>query len=432
VKEQSFLDYALTRQLFSGAPVDSRATASQLYIILDRFISDSRARGHTNDWLRHHVRVIEHFGHWLKHRRIPWRCLSTLHVQKFLFFHLPRCRCKDRGRWKKHVETSLRKCRPALRRFVEFMRRQHQIKETAEKIPNGPIDRLIAQYDRHMEQVCGFSVQTRCSRRSCARKFLEWRLGRRGLTLKMRVQNVPRFLLSKARRLSPKAMRALVSDLRSFLRFLEFSGHVRPGLVGFVPQPVPAPPPPLPKALERKQLRKFLASFRRNDPRGRRDYAMFLCWAHLALRPQEVVGLTLDDVDWRAMTVRLTQTKQRRERLLPLPDVVAKALLSYLKNGRPATQSRMLFVRDLAPFDQALTAGYVRRLARRAFARCQIDARPYVLRHTWATHAHRRGAGLKLIADVLGHRSLDSTIRYAQVNLEELRQVALPWPKINQ
>ena len=134
--------------------------------------------------------------------------------------------------------------------------------------------------------------------------------------------------------------------------------------------------------------------------------------------------------NWRAMTVRVVHSKQKRERLLPLPAVVAKALVSYLKNGRPATESRVLFVRDLAPFDQMLTVDHVCRLARRVFARYQIDAHPYNLRHTWATHAHRQGAGLKLIADVLGHHCLDSTMRYALVNLEQLRQVALPWPKI--
>jgi site-specific recombinase XerD len=152
----------------------------------------------------------------------------------------------------------------------------------------------------------------------------------------------------------------------------------------------------------------------------------------LALRGQEVVNLTLDDLDWRAMTVRLRQTKQQRERLLPLPDAVAKAIVSYLKHGRPRTPSRALFVHHLAPVGQPLSAQFVRGLVRRAFARCRIKASgSYILRHTWATWAHRRGAGLKLIADVLGHRSLQSTQRYAHVNLEELRQVALPWPKIS-
>lgn len=238
-------------------------------------------------------------------------------------------------------------------------------------------------------------------------------------------------MLSRARQLGPTGIRALVVSLRSLLRFLEFSGRLRPGLVGLVPQPVAALPPPPPQILEPKQWRQFLNGFPRSTPKGRRDYAIVLCLAELALRSQEVVGLTLDDVDWRTMTVRLAQTKQQRQRLLPLPGNVAKAILSYLKHGRPSTTSRALFVHHLPPVGQPLTAQTVRVLVRRGFARCGIPASgSYILRHTWATWAHRRGAGLKLIADVLGHRSLGSTTRYAHVNLEELRQAALPWPRI--
>jgi integrase len=248
---------------------------------------------------------------------------------------------------------------------------------------------------------------------------------------RLHTQQVSNFVFSRARQLGPTGIRALVVHLRSFLRFLEFSGRLRSGLSGSVPQPVPPLPPPPPNTLEPKQWRKFLNSFVRATPTGRRDYAIVLCLAQLALRGQEVVNLTLDDLDWRAMTVRLRQTKQQRQRLLPLPNAVAKAIVRYLKHGRPPTPSRTLFVHHLAPVGQSLTAQYVRGLVRHAFARCRIKASgSYILRHTWATWAHRRGAGLKLIADVLGHRSLQSTQRYAHVNLEELRQVALPWPKI--
>jgi integrase len=183
--------------------------------------------------------------------------------------------------------------------------------------------------------------------------------------------------------------------------------------------------------LERKERQKFLNSFPRSTPTGRRDYAIALCLSELALRSEEVARLTLEDVDWRALTIRLAQTKQQRQRLLPLPGPVARAILNYLRRGRPPTQSRSLFVHHHAPVGRALAAHYVRRLIRRAFARCGIKAAgTHILRHTWATLAHRGGASLKLIADLLGHRSLEATTCYAHVNLEELRQVALPWPRI--
>jgi site-specific recombinase XerD len=294
------------------------------------------------------------------------------------------------------------------------------------------VDRLITAYDWHMDRVCGLSVETRRRRRRCARQFLGWRFGRGQPQLEqLQARQVSSYVFLRARRLGPTGIRALVVNLRNFLRFLEFSGRLRPGLAEAVPQPVPPLPPPPPKTLEPEQWRKFLNSFPRSTAKGRRDYAIVRCLAELALRGQEVVSLTLDDLDWRAMTVRLAQTKQQRQRLLPLPNGVAKAIVSYLQHGRPPTQSRMLFVHHLAPVGQALRAQSVRVLVRRAFARCGLKASgTYILRHTWATWAHRRGTGLKLIADLLGHRSLGSTQRYAHVNLEELRQVALPWPRI--
>jgi integrase/recombinase XerD len=401
--------------------------ASHLGIILSDFIADLHQRGYSREGVRHHVLVVEHFGQWLKRRGVRLCQLSTRHVEEFLNLRLPRCHCPQPAR---KVRDD---CCAALRRLVEFLQRRNRIRECVTKtVPQGPVDRLIAAYDRHMERVCGLSAEVRKRRRLCARQFLGWRFGRRAPQLsQLQAKQVRSFVLGRAPQLGPTGIRALVVSLRSFLRFLEFSGRLRPGLAGLVPQPIAALPPPPPNTLEPQQWRKFLNGFPRSTPKGRRDYAIVLCLAELALRSQEVIGLTLDDLDWRAMTVRLAQTKQQRQRLLPLPGSVAKAILSYLKHGRPSTESRALFVHHLPPVGQPLTAQTVRVLVRRAFARCGIPASgSYILRHTWATWAHRRGAGLKLIADLLGHRSLGSTTRYAHVNLEELRQAALPWPKI--
>ena len=67
---------------------------------------------------------------------------------------------------------------------------------------------------------------------------------------------------------------------------------------------------------------------------------------------------------------------------------------------------------------------------RRALARAKIaSGKVHLLRHTLATRLHARGVGLKAIADLLGHQSLDTTARYARVDIDQLRQAALPWPK---
>jgi site-specific recombinase XerD len=175
---------------------------------------------------------------------------------------------------------------------------------------------------------------------------------------------------------------------------------------------------------------RFLRSFDRSTSAGRRDYAIALCFSELALRANEVAALTLDDVDWRALTVRLRQTKQRRERLLPLPSRVARAWVAYLQRSRPAVGHRLLFINLRPPLGRPLPTDGVRNVIRRAFGRCGIAATgPHILRQSWATAAHQRGMDLKRIADVLGHRSVDTTAPYAKVHFEQLRQAALPWPR---
>jgi site-specific recombinase XerD len=148
------------------------------------------------------------------------------------------------------------------------------------------------------------------------------------------------------------------------------------------------------------------------------------------MRTHEVAALTLDDIDWRRSELFLRKTKQRRERVLPLPARLARALVDYLQHGRPPTNACALFVRHQAPLGQALQVHHVRGAIRRAFKRADIEHdQVHLLRHTFATQLHRQGVGLKAIADLLGHASLNTSARYALVNFDELRQAALPWPK---
>lgn len=298
---------------------------------------------------------------------------------------------------------------------------------------SGPtVAQLLSEYDRHLNQVCGFSVSTRRLRKYCCRHLLKWRYGTRPVRLpQLSANDLTEFVRAKAPDLSPGSLHVFIVSLRSFCRFLEFSGRIRTGLSDALPR-VPTPPSAQPpKILQPEEWRRFLSGFPRTTAVGKRDYAIALCLSKLALRSHEVTALTLDDINWRTRTLRLRQTKQRRERLLPLPTPLVRALAVYLKQARPRTESRALFVHHQIYAGHPISTRCVRDVIRRAFERCGIAARgAHILRHSWATYAHRRGVSLKLIADVLGHGSLQSTLRYAHVNLEELRQAALPWPKV--
>jgi site-specific recombinase XerD len=180
-----------------------------------------------------------------------------------------------------------------------------------------------------------------------------------------------------------------------------------------------------------EQLQAFRASFNRCDPSGRRDYAMALCMVELGLRVAEVANLQVSDVDSSAGTLHLSSGKSRQARILPMPHRVQQAITAYVKKSRPKTDNSFLFVRHRIPRGAPVTRELIRGVMRRAYVAvpgCEEWTGTHPLRHTAATRWQRAGADLKQIADLLGHRSLDTTAIYAKVDLSRLAQVALPWP----
>jgi site-specific recombinase XerD len=416
----------MNQKLCRHARAREAGAGDQVHIISEAFACDLRTRGYANSTIGTYCRIAGHFGRWLCQRQIWPKKIRPAHVEGFLRRHLSRCHCDP------PVVRSTSLCRGALHRFLDFLRREQLIPDPPERAPRlKAADRLFIKFDQHLDRVQGLAALTRQARGRYAREFLEAQFGRRRLQLRgIKPVDLLRFVNARALTLKRTSLHALVVGLRSFLRFLEFSGRVRQGLADAVPSPACPPPQPPLLVLDLTTRRRFLCSFDRTTCIGRRDYAMALCFAEMALRANEVAALALDDVDWRASTLRLRQTKQRRERLLPLPPQVARALVAYLQRGRPAVEHRLLFVTHWAPPGRPLSTDGVRHAIGRAFARCGIEATgPHILRRSWATLAHRRGADLKLIADILGHQSLETTAPYAQVHFEELRQAALPWPR---
>jgi site-specific recombinase XerD len=136
-------------------------------------------------------------------------------------------------------------------------------------------------------------------------------------------------------------------------------------------------------------------------------------------------------VDAAAGTLRLMAGKPRRERVLPMQERVRRAVLDYVRRDRPGTTARHLFVRHRLPLGAGVTRSLVRGVIRRAYAAvpgCERLTGTHILRHTAASRLLRAGADLKRIADILGHRSIDTTATYAKVDVDRLAAVALPWP----
>ena len=110
---------------------------------------------------------------------------------------------------------------------------------------------------------------------------------------------------------------------------------------------------------------------------------------------------------------------------------VGQAVAAYLHRGRPATTSRHVFLACRAPFQPLTDATAISRIATRALRRAGVTGHlrlgAHTFRHTAASQMVNRGASFKEVADVLGHRSLQTTGIYAKLDLDTLVAVALPW-----
>ena len=221
-----------------------------------------------------------------------------------------------------------------------------------------------------------------------------------------------------------------VTTLRSFFRWAAMEGLLPRDLSAAVPPPRQFKQRGLRDALTEHEVTRLLNSVDRSTVIGRRDYAVLLLAARYGLRPCDIRQLRLEAFDWREHVLSITQAKTGRALTLPLLADVADALIAYLRNGRPATTSRYVFVRHKAPFEPFVAANNLTTIMRQALQRVGLDQREgrrglYLLRHTLASRMLASGSPLKRIGDVLGHASTDSTMEYASVDLTALRRVAI-------
>lgn len=182
--------------------------------------------------------------------------------------------------------------------------------------------------------------------------------------------------------------------------------------------------------LTESELNQILGCVDRSNAIGRRDYAILLLAARYGMRPSDIRKILLDDIHWRQNQIVFSQSKTGKQLILPLLPEVSKALIDYLRDGRPSTQVRNIFVRHKAPFEPFVPDNNLSRIMINALYRAGLDQRDgsgglYLLRHTLATRMLGANVPIKTIGDILGHTSMDSTLGYTKIDLPHLRSASL-------
>ena len=294
-----------------------------------------------------------------------------------------------------------------------------------------PVDDELHRFDEHMERVRGLAPKTRSTMLRIVRELLWPRFKDRPVVFStIQPEHVRScFACLTERYRTPQSTGAVVSALRGYFRFRATCGDAVHGLIGVLSYPANWDQSTLPKTLTDEEVERLLASLHSPGPAMRRRSAIVHCAVDLGLRGAEIAALTLDDIDWEAGTLTLRNTKGRREQVLPLPEPTGHAIATYLQYERPKSPRREVFVRRVAPHDEAIGPDLVRKTIRQAYERAGLPyTRSHLLRHTMARRLLDGGSSLKEVADVLRHRSLNTTLVYAKLDSRNLQAVAMPWP----
>jgi integrase/recombinase XerD len=321
------------------------------------------------------------------------------------------------------ASASLQGTRCAVKRFLTA--RRLLFREPG----SDPFSALLERYRRHLSDVRGFASATVEQHIATATSLLAQALPADAPLHALSAPAIEQFVTTEARRINRQSLQHVVARLRAFLRFCFDQGEVQERLdIIDAPRAYRGELPP--RALAWPLIQRLLRSIDRSNRLGWRDYAVLHLMAHYGLRPSEIITLTPGSIDWEIKTLRVKQCKTRSDLILPLADQTLRILRRYLRCGRTDEAHPELFLRastPVGPLTRYAIGGLYQKRARQSGLPLQGTS-PYCLRHSFAMRLLDRGVGVKVIGDLLGHRTLESTCVYLRLQTGALRQVALPLP----
>ena len=298
--------------------------------------------------------------------------------------------------------------------------------------PHGP---LLTAYLDHLREVRGLEPKTCGGLLLAARRILVWYEGQvpaqpLAAMTGEHVLALVAHLLSLSSNQHTRS--AITSHTRTFLRFLRWSDLNSRDLARFVPRTPCWRLAHLPPRLPWEDVRRVIDAIDVTTPAGVRDRALLLLLATTGLRNKELRSLELQDIRWRAAEVLVRRTKARRDRVVPLLQEAGEALAEYVLHARPKIDSQRVFLSYVPPVGPFRSSSPISRIVRSRLERSGIAlsrvAGAHLVRHSLATQLVRQRRPINEVADLLGHRSIDTTALYVKVAVPQLTDVALPFP----
>ncbi|MER8710464.1 site-specific integrase [Mesorhizobium sp. M1088] len=298
--------------------------------------------------------------------------------------------------------------------------------------PNAP---LLSSFSDYLSRVCGLESKSREGVLLGSRRLLDW-FHRHHSGQDLDALTAEHVLAAVEHRLSLSATSgtrtAATSHIRTFLRFLYWAGHHDQDLARVVPRTPHWRLAHLPPRLAWDGVRRAIDMIGATAPVDVRDRAVLLLLATTGIRNGELRALQLHDIHSRTGEVFVRHTKGKRDRVAPLIEEAGAALADYVLRARPKVDSPYLFLSFTPPVAPFKCASPVSRIVRKRLRHGGVElgqvAGAHLLRHSLATQLVKQRRPINEVADLLGHRSINTTALYVKVATSQLAEVALPFP----
>lgn len=229
-----------------------------------------------------------------------------------------------------------------------------------------------------------------------------------------------------------KTVEQNVCELRHLLRHLYTDSKLREDYAERIHMPAISKNAKIPSAWSLDELKAMIAAIDRNNPIGKRDYAMILLACILGLRIGDIKNLTFKNFDWERKELSIIQHKTHKPLTLPVPDAVGWAVIDYVKNGRPSYYgSDIIFLKHMPPFDPIGDDNHMGQRITFYLRKAGIDSRSkkrsgyHSLRHSAASMLLEMETPLPVITDILGQSDPDATGIYLKSSLRNLTECVL-------
>lgn len=235
---------------------------------------------------------------------------------------------------------------------------------------------------------------------------------------------------------SYKTVEQNICSLRSFFRFLLEASEVSIDFAAKTPMVQARKQTCIPSVWTHEELKRLIDAIDRENPKGKRDYAIILLACRLGIRCSDIKNLKPENFHWEEKKLLFTQSKTRQPIILPLLPEVGWAVIDYLKYGRPKIDSPYLFVRHMAPFGPFAEGDHLHQLIKSYMVLAHLPTLKkrrgmHSLRHTLASVLLENNTPLPVISDIIGHIDTDSTAVYLKVDLKKLRECPLDFVEVS-